>query len=303
MAPWPSLQQLRNRTSRITISTTVARWKFPTRNGAVRQNRLGILDDFGAEFCRMFSAWNIGMCWTFNQHFKGGISSLAWGPMKSLDRQDQPGSFGRIWPEGSEPFAIIPASRSPGELLSETNKDRDLTNNSVEDLGDSQRKWYFMKFNSPKLILASLAVSTKCVSMTININNCDVNLIQHWMKLGVSCWQTDVPQDGADKYIVDLWLVECAAIDYVISTSPFATTCKILSNPVHNVVFYVYIYTYIYTIYIKIDWSRLLSGFSNLIPPVGHGFYVHLRPRERTTTRSWWTPSSYQKLGRLNDQK
>jgi hypothetical protein len=60
--------------------------------------------------------------------------------MKSLDRQDQPGSFGRIWPEGSEPFAIIPASRSPGELLSETNKDRDLTNNSVEDLGDSQRK-------------------------------------------------------------------------------------------------------------------------------------------------------------------
>jgi hypothetical protein len=160
-----------------------------------------------------------------------------------------------------------------------------------------------MKFNSPKLILASLAVSTKCVSMTININNCDVNLIQHWMKLGVSCWQTDVPQDGADKYIVDLWLVECAAIDYVISTSPFATTCKILSNPVHNVVFYVYIYIYIYTIYIKIDWSRLLSGFSNLIPPVGHGFYVHLRPRERTTTRSWWTPSSYQKLGRLNDQK
>ena len=203
MAPWPSRQQLRSRTSRITISTTVARWKFPTRNGAVRQNRLGILDDFGAEFCRLFSAWNIGMCWTFNQHFKGGISSPPWGPNQEA-----------LGASGQRAASLSPSSQHLGPQGELTNKDRDLTNNSVENLGDSQRKWYFMKFNSPKLRLASLAVSTKCVSMTINIYNCDVNLIQHWMKLGVSCWQTDVPQDGADKYIMDLWLVECAAIDY-----------------------------------------------------------------------------------------
>ena len=112
------------------------------------------------------------------------------------------------------------------------------------------------------------------------------------------------------SWTFDWWNVQLLTMD-VISTSPFATTCKILSNSVHNGVFYVYIYIpciYIYTIYIYhiyhiyIFWSRLLSVFSNLIPPVGHGFDVHLRPRERTTTRSWWTPSSYQKLGRLNDQ-
>ena len=29
-----------------------------------------------------------------------------------IPKCSEPGSFGRIWPEGSEPFAIIPASRS-----------------------------------------------------------------------------------------------------------------------------------------------------------------------------------------------
>ena len=80
------------------------------------------------KFCRMFSAWNIGMCWTFNQHFKGGNSSPPWGPNQEA-----------LGASGQRAASLSPSSQHLGPQGELTNKDRDLTNNSVENLGDSQR--------------------------------------------------------------------------------------------------------------------------------------------------------------------